>query len=316
MVVDCGTAPAGAGRPGLTSRWSARRSSSTRPSPTQRPPGWPASGAGALCALASQRRRGARSPATSRACWGWPRAMRAAALEHDPARLAPRPSPRRSRAARRPARAGRSGARRAARARRAEQRRRRVRDAVLLAGGDPAAWPNAALALAHLPITPGADARARCSSATAARSSTASAPARRATAPSSPRGRWRLPDDPSQPARQPDPEEDLTAMTRPHRRAADATHCAPPRQRQRSSALRRPAAARRGRTCCAAAGVACSAQRAGARTERQPRTRVARRVGARRRAARTRCATLRRARLPGRVPARSCAAAQLAQGTA
>jgi hypothetical protein len=33
----------------------------------------------------------------------------------------------------------------------AEQRRVRVRDAVLLDGGNPAAWPNAALALAHLP---------------------------------------------------------------------------------------------------------------------------------------------------------------------
>ncbi len=31
----------------------------------------------------------------------------------------------------------------------AEQRRRRVRDGVLIAGGDPAAWPNAQLALAH-----------------------------------------------------------------------------------------------------------------------------------------------------------------------
>ena len=31
------------------------------------------------------------------------------------------------------------------------------KDAVLLAGGDPAAWPIAALALEHLPITPGAD---------------------------------------------------------------------------------------------------------------------------------------------------------------
>jgi hypothetical protein len=33
----------------------------------------------------------------------------------------------------------------------AEQRRRRVRDALLLSGGDPAAWPNADLALDHLP---------------------------------------------------------------------------------------------------------------------------------------------------------------------
>jgi hypothetical protein len=36
-----------------------------------------------------------------------------------------------------------------------EARRQRVRDAVL--GGDPASWPNAELALHHLPITPNAD---------------------------------------------------------------------------------------------------------------------------------------------------------------
>jgi hypothetical protein len=32
----------------------------------------------------------------------------------------------------------------------AEHRRRRVRDAVLLAGGDPAGWPNAELAASHI----------------------------------------------------------------------------------------------------------------------------------------------------------------------
>lgn len=36
----------------------------------------------------------------------------------------------------------------------AEARRRRVRDTVLLIGRDPAAWPNAELALETLPIVP------------------------------------------------------------------------------------------------------------------------------------------------------------------
>jgi hypothetical protein len=82
--------------------------------------------------------------------------MRAVALEHDPARL----DRARARAAARitvqpvPWAFWRQGP---PRIETAEQRRQRVRDAVLLAGGDPAAWPNAALALAHLPIAPAAD---------------------------------------------------------------------------------------------------------------------------------------------------------------
>lgn len=108
-----------------------------------RPPGWPRSGAAALCMLAAQRRAGslAGDVATLLAL---AKGMRAVALEHDHGRLArariravarrrPTPSPFTFRLA-------------AARVETAERRRQRIRDAVLLSGGDPAAWPNAALA--------------------------------------------------------------------------------------------------------------------------------------------------------------------------
>ena len=49
----------------------------------QRPPGWPASGPGALCALAAPARAPIASPATSRGCSLLAKAMRAAALERD-----------------------------------------------------------------------------------------------------------------------------------------------------------------------------------------------------------------------------------------
>ncbi len=76
-------------------------------------------------------------------------AMRATALEHDADRLALA----RLRAARRAAPPEGRIAFRVTRPRleTAEQRRARVRDVVLLAGGNPAGWPNAELALDHIP---------------------------------------------------------------------------------------------------------------------------------------------------------------------
>ena len=153
-VVESGSALAGPVRPGLAAvvgraielyeRYAARR-----------PPGWPASGPGALCALAGL--HGAeRFGGDVARLLGLAKAMRAVALEHDRTRLA------RARAralARRAPPTSRLVFRLsvAPRVETAEARRCRVRDAVLLGGRDPAAWPNAALALAHLAIAPAAD---------------------------------------------------------------------------------------------------------------------------------------------------------------
>jgi hypothetical protein len=121
----------------------------------RRPPDWPATGPAALCAIASLG-----GPATLAGGIGLllvlAKGMRAAVLEHDVERL--------QRAAAR-ARRRRAGAAspidfRAAAARweTAEQRRRRVRDAVLAAGANPVAWPNAELARRWLTSPPlGAD---------------------------------------------------------------------------------------------------------------------------------------------------------------
>ena len=102
----------------------------------QRPPGWPASGPGALCALAAPAARRRASPATSRGCCAWPRGCARPRSSSDP----DAPAARRARAAAPPGARGRlrfvfRRARRAAR--RAEQRRQRVRDALLLAGAEP-----------------------------------------------------------------------------------------------------------------------------------------------------------------------------------
>jgi hypothetical protein len=121
-----------------------------------RPPGWPTSGAAALCVLAAIGRadRLAGDVANlQRLAMG----MCAVAVERDPVRLARD----RGRAERR--RDGRGAPARSiafrmgvARAETAERRRQRVRDLVLLAGGNPASWPNAELALGHLraPVGP------------------------------------------------------------------------------------------------------------------------------------------------------------------
>jgi len=119
-----------------------------------RPPTWPASGAAALCALASQHRadRFAGDVARLRAL---AKRMKAIALEEDSRCLANA----RRRAAARKTLADDLRSRRlllaAPRYETAERRRERVRDAVLLAGDNPAKWPNAALALAHHPALAG-----------------------------------------------------------------------------------------------------------------------------------------------------------------
>jgi hypothetical protein len=113
-----------------------------------RPPGWPESGAAALCALASQRRAASLVGDVSRLL-ALAKAMRAIALENDASRL----DHARVRAdrRRRPATTGFAFRLQGARWETSEQRRQRVRDAVLLAGGNPAAWPNAELARRRLP---------------------------------------------------------------------------------------------------------------------------------------------------------------------
>src|SRR4051794_8920006 len=113
-----------------------------------RPPGWPESGAAALCTLASQHRAATLAGDVSRLL-ALAKAMRAVALEHDPARL----DRARMRADRRRLPPSTLFTFRLGRARleTPEQRRQRVRDAVLLGGGNPATWPNAELARGALP---------------------------------------------------------------------------------------------------------------------------------------------------------------------
>jgi hypothetical protein len=153
MVVESGAALAGSVRPGLVAL-TGRAVGLYEVHADYRPPGWPASGAGALCALAGQRRAECFAGDVARLLV-LAKAMRALAAIDDRARLE---RARARAAARTVPPVGRHVLefRVAPRVETAEQRRRRVRDAVLLIGRDPAEWPNAALALAHLPITPGA----------------------------------------------------------------------------------------------------------------------------------------------------------------
>jgi hypothetical protein len=110
------------------------------------PPGWPASGPGALCAPASLGAAERFAGDVGRLLVA--KGMRATALERDQTRI---DRARRRAEARRQPRPARFVFRTASpRWEGGEQRRVRVRDAVLLDGGNPAAWPNAALALAHL----------------------------------------------------------------------------------------------------------------------------------------------------------------------
>lgn len=157
-VAESGAALAGRVRPGLPARVGcAIRLYEAHAD--RRPDGWPESGAAALCALAGQQRAAVLAGDVARLL-ALARGMRALALLDDPRRLqrassraAARQAPPVGRFVFRtvPPSAGRT------RIETAEQRRQRVRDAVLLLGRDPAAWPNAALALEHLPIAPGAD---------------------------------------------------------------------------------------------------------------------------------------------------------------
>jgi hypothetical protein len=155
-VVESGTAAAGSVPPGLAVRVG-RAIALYEAFAEHRPPGWPAGGAATMCVLATERRADRFAGDVARLL-GLARGMRAAALEHDPARLAHARARAEARHAPATGRFVFRVPRRAPRIESAEARRCRVRDAVLLLGCDPAAWPNAALALAHLPITPGADA--------------------------------------------------------------------------------------------------------------------------------------------------------------
>jgi hypothetical protein len=146
-VAQCGAAAAGPKRPAvdlLVGRAIALYEAHAE----QRPPGWPTGGAAALCVLAAQGRADWLAGDVARLLM-LAKAMRATALEHDADRLGRA----RSRAAKRQAPPKSPIAFRTLRPRfeSAEQRRQRVRDAVLLAGANPAAWPNAELALDHLP---------------------------------------------------------------------------------------------------------------------------------------------------------------------
>jgi hypothetical protein len=146
-VTDSGAAAAGAKRPAVD-RLVRRAIALYEAHAEHRPPGWPTGGAAALCALAAQGHANWLAGDVARLLT-LARAMRATALEHDADRLAGartramwRAAPREGRIAFRTLRP---------RLETAEQRRHRVRDAVLLAGGNPAAWPNAGLALDHIP---------------------------------------------------------------------------------------------------------------------------------------------------------------------
>jgi hypothetical protein len=110
-----------------------------------RPDGWPESGAAALCVLASQHRADTLAGDVARLLL-LAKGMRAVQLERDVPRL--RRAQRRAARRRHPApkRLVFRLAAQPARWETGEQRRRRVRDALLLAGRNPAAWPNAQLA--------------------------------------------------------------------------------------------------------------------------------------------------------------------------
>ncbi len=146
-VAESGAAAAGPNRPALH-RLVRRAIELYEAHAEHRPPGWPTSGAAALCALAARGRADWLAGDVARLLV-LAKAMRATALEHDHARL----HRARERAARRKAPPEARIAFRTLppRLETAEQRRQRVRDAVLLAGGNPAGWPNADLALEHVP---------------------------------------------------------------------------------------------------------------------------------------------------------------------
>jgi hypothetical protein len=112
----------------------------------QRPPGWPATGSAALCALASQGRAATFAGDVARLLI-LAKQMRAIAEAGDKAwlRRAQVQAERRSVRSASPLPFRRAAGPRLVAP---EHRRQAVRDRVLLSGGDPSAWPNAALAAA------------------------------------------------------------------------------------------------------------------------------------------------------------------------
>ena len=145
-VAESGAAAAGPNRPAL-GRLVRRAIGLYESHAEHRPRGWPTSGAAALCALAGQGRADWLAGDVARLL-ALAKAMGATTYEHDAQRLRRA----RERAAKRKAPPEARIAFRTLppRLETAEQRRQRVRDAVLLAGGNPAGWPNADLALEHI----------------------------------------------------------------------------------------------------------------------------------------------------------------------
>ncbi len=146
-VAESGAAAAGPNRPAL-GRLVRRAIGLYEAHAEHRPPGWPTSGAAALCALAALGRADWLAGDVARLLM-LAKGMRATALAHDADRLG-RASERAARRATPPETRITFRTRRP-RIETAEQRRQQVRDAVLLAGGNPAGWPNADLALEHIP---------------------------------------------------------------------------------------------------------------------------------------------------------------------
>jgi hypothetical protein len=141
-AAETGSAAAGPRSPGLSGR-AARAIALYEAFADQRPFGWPEAGPAALCALAGQRRAAVLAGDIARLLT-LAKGMRASALACDPERVEHAAA----RARRRTHAADGGIAFRTGRPRweSAEQRRVRVRDELLLAGANPAEWPNASLA--------------------------------------------------------------------------------------------------------------------------------------------------------------------------
>ena len=146
-VVDAGGALAGAGAPDLASAWDERSRSTRRSRSAARRAGRRA--ARRRCARSPAQRRADGSPATSLACSCWPRACAPRRCSTTTGAAGARPSSCAALAARRSPGAARLPAPR----RRGSRRRRRAAGASATRccslGRDPAAWPNAELALAR-----------------------------------------------------------------------------------------------------------------------------------------------------------------------
>src|SRR4051812_46430318 len=146
QLVEAGAAAAGIVRPGMAGRV-ARAIRLYEAVSGQRPAGWPSSGPGALCALAAIGGAHVLAGDVARLLQ-LAEGMAAAALADDPERVQRSRARAQARCAPGPSRLA---FRLSPRAETAEGRRRRVRDALLMAGRNPAAWPNASLAIEHAP---------------------------------------------------------------------------------------------------------------------------------------------------------------------